>query len=105
MSHFLFLITYLAGQDYVPGLLNFVNFQPPGNATACTSFDIIDDQIGLEDLESFIVDVIPIQGPVRIGRINRTVVHIEDNDSMLPSSQILYSFLGSCLYACTHSQD
>ena len=77
-----------AGLDYVPGILNFVNFQPPGDSVVCTSFEIIDDLLGLEDVERFFIDVVAFEGPVEIGRINRTVISIEDNDSMLHLNQL-----------------
>ena len=70
-----------ADLDYIPGILNFVNFQPPGDSAVCTTFEIIDDMIGLEDVERFVIDVVSFDGSVVIGRINRTVINIEDSDS------------------------
>ena len=66
--------------DYIPGILNFVNFQPPGDSVVCTTFEIIDDLLGLEDEEEFIIDVGVFEGPVEIGSNNRTVVIIQDDD-------------------------
>lgn len=71
-----------AGLDYVPGILNIVNFQPPGNSVVCTTFDIIDDLIALEDEETFVIDVTVDEGPIEIGDTNRTVVSIKDDDGM-----------------------
>ena len=83
-----------AGLDYIPGILNFVNFQPPGDSVVvCTTFEIIDDRLGLEDVERFVIDVAPFEGPVEIGTINRTVINIEDNDSKLQYSKILQLFI------------
>ena len=62
----------------------------------CTSFEIIDDLLGLEDVERFVIDVAPFEGPVTIGSINRTVISIEDNDStyaaVVSDSMPLYCF-------------
>ena len=94
-------LSFPAGQDYVPGILNSVNFQPPGDSVVCTSFEIIDDLLGLEDVERFVIDVAPFEGPVTIGRINRTVISIEDNDSTyaagVSDSMSLCCFAQLCL--------
>lgn len=46
----------------------------------CTSFIIIDDMIALEGVERFVIDVVPEVGRIDIGRNNRTLITIEDND-------------------------
>ena len=77
-----------ADLDYSPGILNLVTFQPPGNSVVCTRFEIIDDPLALEGEEKFVIDVSPRLGQVRIGRKNRTVITIEDNDGGLFSLNI-----------------
>ena len=59
-----------------------MNFQPPGNSVVCTSFEIIDDLLALEDEERFVIDVTASEGPIEIGDTSRTVVSIEDDDGM-----------------------
>ena len=46
----------------------------------CTSFEIIDDLLALEEDEKFVVDVGPEEGDVEFGDNNRTTVTILDND-------------------------
>jgi len=57
-----------------------LNFQPPGDSVVCTSFEIIDDLLALEEEEKFVVDVGPEEGDVEIGENNHTTVTIVDND-------------------------
>ena len=72
-----------AGFDYLPGNQNLVTFEPSGDSVVCTSFIIIDDVIALEGVERFVIDVVPGEGRIDIGRNNRTVITIEDNDGRL----------------------
>lgn len=46
----------------------------------CTSFDIIDDLIALEEEEIFVVDFRPEEGDFTIGDNFQTTVTIQDND-------------------------
>lgn len=57
-------------------------FRTPGNSISCTTFDIIDDKIALEENETFSIEVVPVAGPVEIGRKNRAMITIEDDDGM-----------------------
>ena len=68
----LLLSIYIAGLDYIPGIMNLVTFQPPGDSVVCTRFEIIDDMIALENNETFVV---------HFGN-NQTTVTILDNDGM-----------------------
>ena len=85
---FFFLLYTLsaAGLDYVPGISNLAVFQPPGNSVVCTSFEIIDDLLALEEDEKFIIDTAPEEGEFEIGDNNQTVVTIKDNDGMACNS-------------------
>lgn len=74
------IVLELAGLDYVPGVTNLAAFQPPGDSVVCTSFEIIDDLLALEEDEKFVVDVGPEEGDVEIGDNNHTTVTIVDND-------------------------
>lgn len=46
----------------------------------CTSFEIIDDSIALEEEEIFMVDFRPEEGEFTIGENFQTTVTIQDND-------------------------
>ena len=53
--------------------------------------------MGLEDVERFVIDVGPFEGPVEIGQINRTVISIEDNDSKLTFySKYFFELMSDC---------
>ena len=64
----------------MPGISNLAIFQPAGNSVVCTSFEIIDDLLALEENEKFIIDFAPEEGNFEIGDNNQTVVTIKDND-------------------------
>ena len=65
----------------------------------CTGFVIIDDVIALEGEETFVIDVVPEEGRVDIGRNNRTVITIEDNDGK-PIHQIIFELLFKHFCVC-----
>jgi len=67
----------------VPGVTNLAAFQPSGDSVVCTSFEIIDDLLALEEDEKFVVDVGPEEGDVEFGDNNRTTVTILDDDGTL----------------------
>jgi len=67
----------------VPGVTNLATFQPSGDSVVCTSFEIIDDLLALEEDEKFVVDVGPEEGDVEFGDNNRTTVTILDDDGTL----------------------
>lgn len=64
----------------MPGVSNLAAFQPAGDSVVCTSFEIIDDLLALEEDEKFVVDVGPEEGDVEFGDNNRTTVTILDDD-------------------------
>ena len=75
-------LTTPAGLDYFPGIVNLVSFQPAGDSVVCTSFEIIDDLLALEEDERFVVDFAPEEGEFQVGGNSQTAVIIQDNDGM-----------------------
>ena len=82
-----------AGLDYVPGGARLVTFQPPGDSVLCTAFEIIDDQLGLEGEERFVVHLRPEDGDVQIGDNDRVSVIILDNDGNGPLSVSVHAIV------------
>ena len=77
---------FAAGLDYDPGILNFVNFQPPGDSVVCTTFKIIDDLVAMEEEELFVIDVTGVEGQISIAEMCRTTVTIQDNDGIIANT-------------------
>ena len=75
-----------AGLDYDPGILNFVNFQPPGDSVVCTTFEIIDDLVAMEEEEMFVIDVTGVEGQITIAEMCRATVTIQDNDGIIANT-------------------
>ena len=76
------LTLFSAGLDYIPGILNFVNFQPPGDSVACSAIEVVDDRVALEEEERFLLFLIAVGGQIMIGEMSQTTVIIHDNDGM-----------------------
>ena len=71
-----------AGLDYVTEILNIVNFQPPGDSVVCTTIEIIDDLLALENEEMLVLDLTVLEGQVTLGGNRKSTVKIQDNDGM-----------------------
>ena len=71
-----------AGLDYIPGFLNFVSFQPPGDSVTCTTIEVVDDRVALEEEERFLLFLTAVGGQIMIGEMGQTTVIIQDNDGM-----------------------
>ena len=102
-SHTLSFLYPPAGLDYVPGGARLVTFQPPGDSVLCTAFEIIDDQLGLEGEERFVVHLRPEDGDVQIGSTDQATVTIWDDDGGLLRRIFLpCSFSHAAIYISIH---
>lgn len=73
-------ICCLADLDYTSRTANRITFQSAKDSVVCTSFEIIDDSIALEEEETFVVDFRSEEGEFAIGDNIQTTVTIQDND-------------------------
>ncbi len=55
---------------------------PAGQTTVRVPFVVTDDEVGLEDLESYIATLTTSAAGVNVGAISQTTIEIVDDDSM-----------------------
>lgn len=70
--------------------MNFVNFQPPGDSVVCSSIEIIDDSLALEEEERFLIFPTLVEGQITIGELSQATVTIQDNDGTHHSLSLSY---------------